>query len=72
MVAETELLDGSTGTILVKLRINEDDLFMDKATTATITSPGLISSNVIDLELGRSGVAAEEGDTPYRWRIHWS
>ncbi len=63
MVAETELLDGSMGTILVKLRINEDDLFIDKATTATITSPGLISSNVIDLELGRSGVAAEEGDT---------
>jgi len=63
IVTDTRLMNPAEGTILVEMRITEDDLFFDKESEAIISSPGLIAANVIDIKLGKSGREVEDGDT---------
>lgn len=63
IVSDTRLMDPTQGTVLVELRITEDDLFLDKESEAIISSPGLIAANVIDIKLGKSGKEVQDGDT---------
>lgn len=63
IVSGTRLMDAVEGTVLVELQITEDELFLDRESEATISSPGLIAANVIDIKLGKSGQEVVDGDT---------
>jgi phospholipid/cholesterol/gamma-HCH transport system substrate-binding protein len=63
IVTDTRLMDPADGTILVQMRITENNLFFDKESEAIISSPGLIAANVIDIKLGKSGKEVQDGDT---------
>ncbi len=63
IVSDTRLMDATKGTVLVELRITEDELFLDSESQAIISSPGLIAANVIDIKLGKSGREVQDGDT---------
>jgi phospholipid/cholesterol/gamma-HCH transport system substrate-binding protein len=62
-VASIEYLGDRGGLILVKFRVWEKSLRIPADTKAHISTPGFLSSKVIDLRIGELNALAQPGDT---------